>query len=218
MSAKPFARPTDVVQQPHSPDVRSGDGLAERHFTHMRSEDVELARVEVDALDGFLRGLLFTDGTVTRALEVETLEPVSVEVVEQCASALPAGAAGYLESSDGANCVRRRVRIATARCAAAVWAESYILPDRLPPGFRGSLEGAAHGIGGSIQQMLLESRRELLWFGLGAAPSWAGAELAATPAIVRQYRIVTEALPALLIAESFAVEIRGGRYHLAETA
>ncbi len=218
MSAKPFARPAVVAQQPHSQDVRSGDGLVERHFTHMRSEAVGLARVEVDALDGFLRGLLFTDGTVTRALEVETLEPVAVEVVEQCASALPAAAAGYLHSSDGAGCVRRRVRIATARCAAAVWAESYILPDRLPPGFRGSLEGAAHGIGGSIQQMMLESRRELLWFGLGAAPAWATSDLAATPAIVRQYRIVIEALPALLIAESFAVEIRDGRYHLSESA
>jgi chorismate--pyruvate lyase len=201
-----------------SSEARSGDGLAERHFTHMRAGSVELARVEVDALDGFLRGLLFTDGTVTRALEVETLEPVVVEVIEQSASTLPAGVAGHLDSSDGAGCVRRRVRIATARCTAAVWAESYILPDRLPPGFRGSLEGTAHGIGGSIQQLMLESRRELLWFGLGAAPAWAAAEPAATPAIVRQYRIVTGALPALLIAESFAVEVRDGRYQLAESA
>jgi chorismate-pyruvate lyase len=209
---------TVALRQPDSSRPGSGDGLAERHFTHMRSEAIDLARVEVDALDGFLRGLLFTDGTVTRALEVETLEPVAVEVVEQSASTLPAEAAGYLDSSDGAGCVRRRVRIATARCTEAVWAESYILPDRLPAGFRGSLEGAAHGIGGSIQQLMLESRRELLWFGLGAAPAWAAAELSATPAIVRQYRIVTGARPALLIAESFAVEIRDGRYHLAGTA
>lgn len=192
----------------------SGEGLAERHFTDLHAGVAEFARVEVGALGEFLRGLLFTDGTVTRALEVQTLDRVEVEVVEQRAARLPVHAAGYLHSTEGAPCVLRRVRIATRHSAPAVWAESHILADRLPAGFHGSLEGAAHGIGGSIQQLGLESRRELLWFGLGAPPDWAGEAPVSTAAIVRLYRIITNQLPALLISESFAVEARDGRYHL----
>ncbi len=202
------------LRAPEGTNAPVGDGLAERHFTDLRSGVAEFARVEVGALGGFLRGLLFTDGTVTRALEVETLDRVEVEVVEQRAAELPAHAAGYLQSAEGAPCVLRRVRIATTRSAPAVWAESHILAERLPAAFHGSLEGAAHGIGGSIQQLELESRRELLWFGLGAAPDWAGEVPVSTAVIVRVYRIVTSRLPALLISESFAVENRDGRYHL----
>ncbi len=195
-------------------DARVGEGLAERHFTDLQAGVAEFARVDVGALDGFLRGLLFTDGTVTRALEVETLDRVAVDVVEQREVALPSHAAGYLQSAEGTPCILRRVRIATRHSAPAVWAESHILADRLPAAFHGSLEGAAHGIGGSIQQLELESRRELLWFGLGAPPEWAGEVPASTAAIVRLYRILTSQLPALLISESFAVETRDGRYCL----
>jgi chorismate-pyruvate lyase len=203
-----------AVPQASGTSSRVGKGLAERHFTDLHAGVEELTRVEVGDLGGFLRGLLFTDGTVTRALEVHTLDRVAVEVVEQRAAQLPAHAAGYLQSTAGADCVLRRVKISTACSAPAVWAESHILADRLPAGFHGSLEGTAHGIGSSIQQLRLESRRELLWFGLGAPPAWAGADRASTSAIVRLYRIITSQLPALLISESFAVEMRDGRYHL----
>jgi chorismate-pyruvate lyase len=87
----------------------------------------------------------------------------------------------------------------------SVWAESYILPDRLPSEFVQGLDSAPHGIGGSIEQTKLESRRELLWFRLGGPPIWASAP-ASTTALIRLYRIITNDRPALLICESFAVE------------
>jgi chorismate-pyruvate lyase len=179
-----------------------------------RANTVELSHVEVTALDPLLRGLLFTDGTVTRALEVQTLRRVAVEVVEQSPMTLPEHAAPYLDVETGASamCLRRRVTMRTAGSAPAVWAESHILPERLPSGFLGSLDRASHGIGGSIEQVRLESRRELLWFRLGPPPRWGGAVAPGASTLIRLYRIITDGRPGLLICEAFAVEGRLGVY------
>lgn len=187
-------------------------GLAERHFTMQHAGGTELSHVEVGALDPLLRGLLFTDGTVTRALEAQTLCPVAVDVVEQSPAPLSAHTARHLDSSPSAECLRRRVMMSTAGSMPVVWAESHILSERLPKGFLGLLDSAPHGIGGSMVQARLESRRELLWFRLGTPPRWAGTVSPSASALIRLYRIITKDLPALLICEAFAVERRLGVY------
>jgi chorismate-pyruvate lyase len=173
----------------------------------------ELLGVDVTSLDHSLRYLLFTDGTVTRALEAQTLQPVAVDVVEQSHTHLTAQAAHYLEMGDAAECLRRRVTMTTAPAGTpAVWAESHIIPARLPASFLGLLDSTPHGIGGSIERLRLESRRELLWFRLGSPPAWASGLPASTMALIRLYRIITDDRPALLIREAFAVESRSGVY------
>lgn len=97
----------------------------------------------------------------------------------------------------------------------SVWAESYIVSERLPADFFGLLNSTSHGIGGALQQHELESRRELLWFGLGASPGWAHTAAPPVTALIRAYRIITNGWPALLISEAFAVEMRSGLYRLA---
>jgi chorismate-pyruvate lyase len=190
--------------------------FVDQHFLWQEERPGELGEVEIGALDPFLRGLLFTDGTVTRALTAETLAPVSISRLSQTeASPLPAGVAGYLEAGEEEWALRRRVGIAVgAASRPVVWAESHIVPDRLPPGFVGLLDGAPDGIGQSLQRIALESCRELLWFGLGAVPEWADPVPADCEAITRLYRIVSDGRPAILISESFAVERRGERLHL----
>jgi chorismate-pyruvate lyase len=190
--------------------VASGD-LTERHFTMQHAaQAADLTNLEVGALDPQLRGLLFTDGTVTRALEAQTLCHVAVEVVEQSLAALSTQAAGYLDVSDTTPCLRRRVTMSCGSATSAVWAESHILLERVPTGFLGRLDNTPHGIGGSIEQTRLESRRELLWFRLGRSPDWASA--ASANVVIRLYRIITKDKPALLISESFAVELVAGTY------
>jgi chorismate-pyruvate lyase len=186
--------------------------LADRHFTMQHTNTAELPNLDVVALDPLLRGLLFTDGTVTRALEAQTLCRVAVDVVEQSRTTLPPHAAGYLDASSTEECLRRRVAMSITGSTPAVWAESHILPERLPTGFLGLLDNAPHGIGGSIEQVRLESRRELLWFRLGAPPCWASVIPSSAHAVVRLYRIITNDLPALLICEAFAVEEQRGVY------
>ena len=73
------------------------DRLTELHFTAQDEAAADLQAVEVARLDAFLRGLLFTDGTVSRALEAQTLTPVALEAVEQIRTPAPERAARYLD-------------------------------------------------------------------------------------------------------------------------
>lgn len=192
----------------------AADRFVNQHFLWQEERPSHVREVEIGALDPFLRGLLFTDGTVTRALTAETLALVSVNRLSQSeAFPLPPEAAGHLDAEGEAWGLRRRVAISVGTGSPpVVWAESYIVPDRLPPGFVGLLDGAPDGIGQSLQRIALESCRELLWFGLDAVPTWA--EAARGEAITRLYRIVSDGRPAILISESFAVERHGDRLHL----
>jgi chorismate-pyruvate lyase len=195
-----------------------GDRLADLHFTLQHEHAPDLQDVEIVALDPFLRVLLVTDGTVTRALEAYTLSHVTVEPVDQRAVAMPALVAGYLGMQEGADCIRRQVTMNIANEHLAVWAESFLVPERLPADFVGMLGSSAHGIGGSLQQMHLESWRELLRFGLGSPPQWASGDTPLTKTLTRRYRIITQGLPAMLISETFAIEQHEGLYRLVGSA
>jgi chorismate-pyruvate lyase len=151
---------------------------------------------------------------VSRALEAHTLLPVAVETVEQVATTTSGLNARYLAGAEGEECVRRRVVITIAGREPSVWAESYLIPKRLPPEFLPVLGDSPQGIGGSLQQIGLESWRELLWFGLGEQPAWSPGGAPGGPVLWRFYRVITGGLPALLISEAFATEMRGGVYRL----
>lgn len=194
------------------------DRLAQLHFTAREDAPADLQPVQTARLDSFLRGMLFTDGTVSRALEAHTLTHVAVETVQQEPSAAPAPIARHLRVDEGEECVRRRIVMRLAPPSPSVWAESYLVPHRLPAQFLAVLGASPLGIGGSLQQLKLESSRELLWFGLGHPPSWSDEAAHEEPALTRAYRVLTQGLPALIITESFAVELRAGLYHLVGAA
>lgn len=189
--------------------------LTRRHFLAHEERPRDLADVEIAALDPCLRTLLYTDGTITRNLEVLLLDRVRVEVVEQHPTPPPAYAERYLHLDGDEDCVERRVRMIIGDSETpVVWAESHLIPARLPEGFLDVLGGTPEGIGESLQRLMLESARELLWFGLGAPPEWV-TDAAVPQALTRLYRVTSEGETALLIAESFAVEMRSGLYGLA---
>jgi chorismate-pyruvate lyase len=189
--------------------------LVERHFVMQKKRPAGIREVEIERLDPFLRGLLFTDGTVTRALGAQALAPVQVECLGQSWASMPDRIAGLLDAERGTEAVRRRVSIGVACGSGPVlWAESFMLPDRLPDGFLGQLDEAPDGIGQSIQHVSLESSRELLWFGLDAVPEWATAVRGAADGTLRRlYRIVSGGNPAILISEHFAVTGRDSGAH-----
>ena len=200
-------------------EVGGREDFVRRHFLMQEKRPSHVAEVEIERLDPFLRNLLFTDGTVTRALGVQTLAPIAVRKLSQAEVAAPADVVRYLETDLGEGSIRRRVSIAVDSSEPVLWAESYIVPDRLPPGFVGLLDGAPDGIGQSLQRIALESYRELLWFGLDAAPEWAAAPARASGPIIRRlYRIVSDHQASILISESFVVEQRADGYHLAGLA
>jgi chorismate-pyruvate lyase len=188
--------------------------LTKLQFTRQHDKPEALRDVAIEELDPFLRALLFTDGTVTRSLEARTLSPVTVRPFEQVTVSAPADAASCLEAAAGAECVRRRVSMQIAGTPVAIWAESFLLVDRLPGHFVERIGVSATGIGGSLQQLKLESWHELLYFGLSAPPDWTERETPLPLALTRRYRICTASRPALLISETFAVELADGRYRL----
>ena len=202
--------------KPHLPHTgASPHSLAQRHFTRLGERPQHLKPVELERLDPSLRTLLFTDGTVTRTLEAQTLSPVSVTVVAQEPVVAGAVAARQLEVSAQASALRRRVRIGIGLPAVPViWAESHILPNRLPDAFFSALSGSSDGIGGSLQQVRLESWREMLWFGFDQPPAWSGGEPGDRLAITRLYRVIAAERPSLLIAETFAVRETAGSYRI----
>jgi benzoate-CoA ligase family protein len=195
--------------------VTVAEHLGELHFTAQYEAAKDLQDVQITQLDPFLRSLLFTDGTVSRQLEAHTLSRVSVETAEQAPNPTPARIARYLHIPPAEQCIRRRIVMKIGDTAElSVWAESYLVAGRLPPEFLAGLDGNTQGIGGSLQQLKLESRRELLWFGLGQPPQWAHSTDPATTTLIRVYRMVTSGVPAMLICEAFAIEQRAGVYHL----
>jgi chorismate-pyruvate lyase len=191
------------------------DQLVSLHFTRQDEVAADFDDLEIVALDPFLRGLLFTDGTVSRALEAHTLSGVAVEPVDQATVPADEPISRYLEVPDATECIRRRVtmHIADTR-PVAVWAESHLVIERLPSDFVNVLGATPQGIGGSLQRMHLESYRELLQCGLRPPPPWAAEQERQTTAMTRTYRVITQGLPALLIQETFAVEERAGAYSL----
>lgn len=187
-----------------------------RHFVLQEVRPPHLEQVELVDIDPILRGMLFTDGTVTRALEVQLFSPTSVDVVAQTTTPASASIAAHLEAASGIEVVRRRVVIGVRDLSSPlIWAESHILPSRLPREFLGVLDNAPDGIGESLQKIQLESWRELLWFGLDTSPAWSDAHTRIeTSVITRFYRVISAGRPALLISESFAVTQRDGTYYL----
>jgi chorismate-pyruvate lyase len=211
----PGSRFPDMRESSHD---RARDLATTRDFVMQDSRPSEVKDVEISAMDLFLRTLLFTDGTVTRTLEGHTLSRVSVEVIDQVKWLASARVAKYLQIPDGGAVIRRRVRIGfDASNRSAIWAESHLVPDRLPPDFLRLLDDAPGGIGESLQLIKLESRREMLWFGLDSPPDWAyvifGSQAVLT-VLKRLYRVIIQGWPALLICESFAVTQQSGGYHL----
>lgn len=195
--------------------VPPAGGLAQRHFVLQDRRPPHLGDVGLGEMDPFLRGLLFTDGTVTRTLEVQALSRVSVEVVDQIDTVVSGQSADHLRVTPGTASVRRRVLIGTGESAGpAIWAESQIIPSRLPSSFLSVLEGTPDGIGESLQRVELESCREMLWFGIDSHPKWSGVESDRPPVITRLYRVIAGGLPTLLISESFSIMRRDGAYCL----
>lgn len=183
--------------------------LIGRHFVMQHARPPELQEVALADIDPQLRTLLFSDGTVTRVLEIGVLRRVSVNVVAERPSEIPAGLHACFDVPSGTEASLRRVTIrADGDPVPLVYAESVIVHSRLPTGFSAQLRSSRQGIGEALRVGRWGSQRELLWFGLGSAPEWAGPSDASRPVLARVYRVLIAGKVAMVISESFAIEDR----------
>jgi chorismate-pyruvate lyase len=161
--------------------------------------------IDPSKLTSFQRILLTTDGMVTEMLEANFWERMVVERLFQedypLESELP-----DLECKPGEHILDRRI-VLRGRMShlARLYAESFIVPDRLPEFIRDGLINSAKPIGHLILENRLETFREIL----GCVREEAG-EIAAhfriEPTdylIARRYRVIAHGHPIMLITEKF---------------
>ncbi|MCC5794282.1 MAG: DUF98 domain-containing protein [Chromatiales bacterium] len=161
--------------------------------------------VEVARLTPWQRVLLVADGTVTRLLEAWALEPVSVRLVRQ-RQVERSLQDDWLGSPFDGPVIERTVILSGATSGRFfLYAESLILPGRLPAGLQDALSGSSGGLGQILDAAAVESRREGLWFGRlrrDGLPEEA-AMASEGEFLARCYRLLVGGRPAMRITEYF---------------
>lgn len=169
----------------------------------------DLEEINLSQLTPFQRALLVTDGTVTRFIEAYTFSPVEVVLLHQETQPLPADHV-WLETKKGTEVIARQVMLQTGHMSgqqptAHTYATSLIVLDRIPQVIRKSLTFKGKGLGQLLQRSGLETRRDLLWWGLSHPKDLPEAflHLEGQPFLSRTYRIVADGHPIILISEQF---------------
>ena len=178
-------------------------------FVAQEDKPTTLKEINLARLTPFQRGLLVTDGTVTRFVEAYTLAPVEVALLQQAKQTLPTEHT-WLQLPAGAEVISRQVVLQTHSQEESspiihTYADSLIVPQRLPASILNGLKSDKQGLGGLLRCSGLETRRELLWCGIEVLtdlPS-AIAHLEGEKFISRAYRVFANQEPLMLINEKF---------------
>ena len=178
-------------------------------FVAQEDKPTTLKEINLARLTPFQRGLLVTDGTVTRFVEAYTLAPVEVALLQQAKQTLSTEHT-WLQLPTGAEVISRQVVLQTHSQEKSspiihTYADSLIVPQRLPTSILNGLKSDKQGLGGLLRCSGLETRRELLWCGIEVLtdlPS-AIAHLEGEKFISRTYRVFANQKPLMLINEKF---------------
>lgn len=178
-------------------------------FTAQEDSPPTLKKINLARLTPFQRGLLVTDGTVTRFIEAYTLAPVEVILLQQERQTLRTEHT-WLELPAGEEIISRQIVLQTnSRDEPSpiihAYADSLIVPQRLPQSILDGLESDKQGLGGLLRCSGLETRRELLWCGMKTLIELPSAieHLKGKTFISRTYRVFADEVPLMLINEKF---------------
>ena len=176
-------------------------------FVAQFAKPPDLEEMNLSQLTPFQRALLVIDGTVTQFIEAYTFSPIEVVLLHQETQTLSTRHV-WLDAEKGTEVVARQVVLQTERKEAPqptvhVYATSIIVLDRIPPTIREGLTLEGHGLGQLLQHSGLESRRDLLWWGLKRPKDLPEAlvHLEGKPFLSRTYRVVANRQPIMLITE-----------------
>ena len=181
-------------------------------FVAQDEKPATLREISFAHLTPFQRGLIVTDGTVTRFIEAYTFAPVEVVLLQQKKQTLPSDH-DWLQLSAGEEVISRQITLQspqekTASPMIYTYADSLIVPKRLPKSILDGLASNTQGLGRLLQHSGLETRRELLWCGIETLmdlPS-AIAHLEGESFISRAYLVFANQEPLILINEKFPLE------------
>ena len=194
----------------------NSDTLVNKHFKELFIAQSErpavLNDISLSRLTPFQRALLVADGTVTRFIEGYQLSPVQVVLLYQAKRKLYSEHT-WLELSTGGNIIAREVVLQTPlaenqKPKIHAYAVSQIVYERLPKVVVDGLHAGINGLGALLQQSQLETRRDLLWWGIERVTGLPStiAYFEGQPFLSRTYRIVANKQPLMLITEKFPLE------------
>ena len=178
-------------------------------FIAQDDKPTTLKKINLTRLTPFQRGLLVTDGTVTQFIEAYTLMPVEVTLLQQSKQTLSTENT-WLQLPTGTEIISRQVVLQshsqeTSSPIIHTYADSLIVPQRLPESVLNGLESDKWGLGGLLRGSALETRRELLWCGMEILTDLPPAieHLEGETFISRTYRVFSDQEPLMLINEKF---------------
>jgi chorismate-pyruvate lyase len=158
------------------------------------------APVPIESLPPFLRALLVTDGTVTKALEAYFWEPVGVDTLRQ-ESIQAAAEIPWIDVQAGQQVMIREALLRGGDSGTHyARAFSVIRSELIPASFRQRLINREIGIGVLIRDSGLESFREVMEVGVEPETTHAAR------ALFRTYRIIIDGRPVILISETFPLD------------
>lgn len=176
-------------------------------FAAQFAKPSDLEEMNLSQLTPFQRALLVIDGTVTQFIEAYTFSPVEIVLLHQETQTLPTSH-DWLKAEKGTEVVARQVVLQTEQKDAQqpiihAYATSIIVLNRISQNIREGLTLKGQGLGHLLQRSGLESRRDLLWWGLKRPTDLPEAllHLEGKPFLSRTYRIVADGQPIMLINE-----------------
>ena len=181
-------------------------------FVAQFAKPSDLEEINLSQLTPFQRALLVTDGTVTRFIEAYTFSPVEIVLLHQETQLLPTNHA-WLDAAKGTRVIARQVMLQTGHMSGQqptvhTYATSLIMLNRTPQVVREGLPLKGKGLGQLLQRSGLETRRDLLWYGLKYPKDLPEMllHLEGEPFLSRTYRIIADGQPIMLINEQFPLD------------
>ena len=181
-------------------------------FVAQFAKPPDLEEMNLSQLTPFQRALLVIDGTVTRFIEAYTFSPVEVVLLHQETQTLPTDDA-WLDAEKGTEVVARQVMLQTGQRdgqqpTVHAYATSIIVLNRIPKTVREGLTFKGQGLGQLLQRSGLETRRDLLWWGIKHPKDLPERllHLQGKPFLSRTYRIVADGHSLMLINEQVPID------------
>ena len=165
----------------------------------------EVGPVNLRALSPFQRALLIIDGTVTTFLEVFTLEPMELQHLNRITLELQQDHE-WLEADKGTEIALREVLIQGRQSHNLyLYAVASVAVNRLPEDARVRLAAPGGSLGRVLNELRMETRREILWYGREKNDQLPDAvrQLYDGSFLCRTYRIIANSIPIALVHEKF---------------
>ena len=170
-----------------------------------------MCSISLSDLSPFQRALLAIDGTVTQFIEAYMMEKVEVVHLNQKIEALDSDCL-WLNAPAETDVLYRQVLLRGGSSSTLyAHAISRIILERLPKDVRKGLAQQGSGLGRLVLGNRMESRRDMLWYGIekpSDLPSEAQ-DAAGQAFLCRSYRIIAGRQPLMWIHERFPLSTTG---------